>query len=488
MSSRSEGVAPLHANVTDVGIVWSNWTKLVRPRTAVVVGAAAAAGVATDFALRHGPPTLAGAILVAVTAVGLLVAARPTNPQAIALIAAAPLFGVWLFLRTTEWVLPFDVLAAGALFALGAAYARGGSLLDLSLPAAVMHALRAAANALLAPAYLLSSSREPGRRTAIMRGVVLALPLLIAVGALLASADAVFASAFRIDWGDIVFHIFAVSLGAWTMTALIRLASVGPSVPLEMSVPKLGRMEWTIVLGSLNVLLAGFAAARVVALTQGGKRVIATAGLTYAEYARSGFFQLVAASVIALGALLAIRAMAERDRRFAVLCELAVVLLLVVVAQAVQRLALYERAFGLTMPRVWATTICLWLGLALSMFGLWIAGVGRGRHWFWTGAGAAALTILLVLNVVNVEALVVNRNVERAQTTKKLDVDALDELGEDAVPALGASLDRLDARSREGVLNWLCSRSYEDEGGLSSNVSNAAAAAARSRVCSGGSR
>src|SRR5207249_9392737 len=134
---------------------------------------------------RHGPPTVSGAMLVFVAAVGLLVAARPSNPQAIALISAAPLFGVWLVLRYTFWVLPLDVVAAGGLLALGAAYARGGSLLDLSLPQAVVQALRAAANTMLAPAYLFSGGREPGRRAAVLRGVLLALPLVIVVGALL---------------------------------------------------------------------------------------------------------------------------------------------------------------------------------------------------------------------------------------------------------------------------------------------------------------
>lgn len=272
------------------------------------------------------------------------------------------------------------------------------------------------------------------------------------------------------------------------MTALIRLASVGPSVPLEMSVPKLGRTEWTIVLGSLNLLLAGFAAARVVAMTQGGKRVLATAGLTYAEYARSGFFQLLAAAVLALGALLAIRAMAERDRRFTLLASTAVVLLLVVVAQAIQRLALYERAFGLTMPRVWATTVCVWLALSLVMFGLWIAGAGRGRHWFWTGAGATALALLLVLNIVNVEAFILRRNIAHAKATgRDFDLHGLD-VGADAVPAGVASLDDMDERTRELFTDWLCRPRERNRGVLRYNVSNATASAARTRVCSGGFR
>ncbi len=476
------------ARQTDVGFVWTNWTTLARPRTAARAAVAGVAGVATDLALRHGPPTVAGAALVFVAAAGLLVAARPSNRQATALIALAPVFGVFLVLRYTYWVLPLDVVAAGGLLALGAAYARGGSILDLSLPAAILHGLRAAANTMLAPAYLFGGGRRPGPRPAVARGILFAVPLLIVIGALLASADAVFASALHIRWTDVVFHLFAVSLGAWTMTALVRLGSVEAAADVNVARPSLGSVEWTIVLGSLDALLAGFAAARVLAQTQGGKHVITTRGLTYAQYARSGFFQLVAAAIIALGALLIVRAVAERDgarRRFMVLTEATVVLLLVVLVQAVQRLALYERAYGLTMLRVWAIAICVWIGLALVLLGLWIAGIGSGRHWFWTAAGAGALAILLTLNIVNVEALVVHRNVARARVTGKFDTDQLHQLTADAVPALVASLSGLRADARNAALDWLCAPSHENHSRLSYNVSDATASAARTRVCSG---
>src|SRR5205807_5797309 len=94
----ASGAFGLTARQSDVGFVWSNWTTLVRPRTAAVAGAAVAAGLATDLALHHGPPTIAGGALVFVAAVGLLVGARPANRQAVALIALSPVFGVFLVL------------------------------------------------------------------------------------------------------------------------------------------------------------------------------------------------------------------------------------------------------------------------------------------------------------------------------------------------------------------------------------------------------
>ena len=73
--------------------------------------------------------------------------------------------------------------------------------------------------------------------------------------------------------------------------------------------------------------------------------MLATAGLTYAEYARSGLFQLLAVAVITLGVLLLLRAatdLASPGRRatFTAVTELAVALTLVVVVVAVRRLNL----------------------------------------------------------------------------------------------------------------------------------------------------
>jgi len=94
----------------------------------------------------------------------------------------------------------------------------------------------------------------------------------------------------------------------------------------------------------MNVLFLGFAVAQLVALSEGGRRVIQTAGLTHAEYARTGLFQLLAVAAITLAIVLSLRAALDQPdprirRRFAVLAEVTVVLTLVVVFVAVRRLA-----------------------------------------------------------------------------------------------------------------------------------------------------
>jgi hypothetical protein len=438
------------------------WVRPSSPASWDVIAFSALAGVGLDVVYRYGPPTIAGAALVCVVAGALLASRRVTNPQAIGLVLAAPLFGMWFAIRMSPWLLPLDLLAAAALLCLGASYARGGSVLDLSVPRATIRAVQALANGALGGGFLTTAlPPQSGRYRPLLRGALLAVPILVACGALLASADAVFASVFRFDAGTVLTHVVVIAVGAWSMAGLIRAASVPVVDDTGVPRPRLGSTEWTVVLGGLNVLLAGFAAARIVAASQGGRRVIRTAGLTYAEYARSGFFQLIAVAAITIGTVIALRALVDPDdhrarRRFLVLAELTIALNVVVVVSAAQRLVLYERAFGLTMPRLLATTICVWLALTLIALAVWVAGVAAHRHWFWSATGVAALALLFALNAMNAEAFVVRHNVGRPPAAGRVDPKYLVELGEDAAPTLAAALPRMAADTRAIVLGRLC--------------------------------
>jgi len=133
-------------------------------------------------------------------------------------------------------------------------------------------------------------------------------------------------------------------------------------------------VEATVVVGSLAALFGVFAVAQLVALSSGGRHVIRTAGLTYAEYARSGFFQLLAVAAITLVALLGLRAVADLSapadrRRFTTLALAVVGLTLVIVVVALRRLGLYQQAFGLTMLRLYSSIFAVWVGLVLVLAG-----------------------------------------------------------------------------------------------------------------------
>jgi hypothetical protein len=322
--------------------------------------------------------------------------------------------------------------------------------------------------------------------------VLLAAPVLVVLGVLLASADAVFAGFFS-GWNLLtpIQHGVLLVVGAWGMAGLLRLASASPAPTLGRLAYRLGRTEATIVLGSVVILFAAFAVAQGVAASEGGRHVIETSGLTYAEYARTGFFQLLAVAAITLAVLLGLRAATDlsdpADRhRFTVLAETAVSLTLVIVVVAVVRLGLYEDAFGLTMLRLYSKVFAVWIGFVFVLLAVHLVGWGRGRAWLPSAAVAAGLVALFALNLANPEAVVVRHNVAFAERSGRFDPDYLAALSDDAVPALVAALPRLAPDARQVVLAQVCtmgSAGRTDRSWSSYNTARDAAIEARRSVC-----
>ena len=104
----------------------------------------ALAAVLADLSVRSGIAALSGTLLVLAVGAGLLASRRATSVHGQVLIAATPLFGLFLSLRMSAWLIPFDVMAIGSLLVMGVALARAGSALDLTVPSALARASHAA--------------------------------------------------------------------------------------------------------------------------------------------------------------------------------------------------------------------------------------------------------------------------------------------------------------------------------------------------------
>ena len=461
-----------------------------RPADARVLVAAGVAAVLADLAVRSGVAGVAGTLLVIAVVAGVVVSGRATNMEAACVVGAALPFSLFLSLRTSPWLLPLDIMAIAGLLLLGCSLAGGGRLFDLPVPNLAVRALHATAHGLAAPAFLASplTRRRP---VALLAGAGLALPLVIVLGLLLASADAVFAGFFS-WWGSpetVVTHAVLLGVGAWGMAGLLRLVSAEPAPAASPPPFRLGHVEATVLVGSLVALFTAFAVAQLIAAAGGAGHVLETAGLTYAEYARQGFFQLLAVAAITLVALVGLRAVTDltdpvHRRRFTVLGEVAIALTLAILAVALRRLGLYTDAYGLTMLRLFSLVCTLWIGTVLVLAGLALGGVGAERAWFTGAALVAGLAMLLGLNALNPEAIVARYNVERAARQLAVDPLYLAELSDDAVPALVDALPRLQEPERTAVLEAVCAGGdWPFEGWAAANTSRRRAMDARQRVC-----
>ena len=416
------------------------------PPTARAIAVIAVAAVLFDAFGFRGPATLSATLLLASLAAGVLIVSRTTSTASRVFATFALGFAVLLTLRSSPWVVVPCLATSFGCSVLAASFARGGRIADLTIPRLALRAAHALVHAVLAPAYLLAAIPRPAgagdRWAAMVRGLLIAAPLAVVLGLLLASADAVFASFFRFpDLGNALSHGTLLVIGALLCAALLRIASTAP-VPAVGAPPRiLGATEALTVLGAMVLLYTAFGVSQLITLAGGARHVLETRGLTYAEYARSGFFQLLAVATITLVVLLSLRTVVDygnerAERRVIVLGEIAVALTIVIVVVALRRLALYDDAFGLTMLRLASTLFAWWLGAVFIVVGVHLS--GRLKSVLPVAMAIAAL-MLLGWGVSNPEAYVARRNLAGAGD-RPLDVGYLTSLSDDAFPELAQSL------------------------------------------------
>ena len=274
------------------------------------------------------------------------------------------------------------------------------------------------------------------------------------MAALFVGADAVFSKLItpgvEVDLRTIAGHVLWVGLWTWIATGVLRglLIDGGPPAPVAQPPPflRLGPIEVTTALGLLDVLFLLFVAVQVRYLFGSSAHVQETVGLTYAEYARQGFFQLLAVAALVLPVILVVHWLLRDSSphlrlAFRLLSATLVLLLFAVVASALERMRAYVGEFGLTQLRLYSTAAILWLSVVFVW--LLVTVLRERRRRFAFGAALAGLAGLLALNLANPAALIVRTNVGHASTQHPFDVAYATSLGPDATPTIVASLVRL---------------------------------------------
>jgi hypothetical protein len=358
-----------------------------------------------------------------------------------------------------RWLVAVDLGAAALLGTVAVAGPR------LAAPVAPLLALRSAPDVTPRP----SAAAVP-----VARGVALVGVVVVPFAALLLSADAAFAAiAGDIPLPSTTYLPLRAFLFVGVLGGALGLGLVHRRPPRQLSLelPRaLAPVEWILPLATLVALFLAFVGVQLTVLFGGRDHVLHTTGLTYAEYARSGYWQLIAAAVLTLavigGAVTLADAPRRRDRLvlkalLAALCGLTVVLL----ASAWRRLDLYESAFGLSRLRLGADAFAV--GLAV-LFTLVVAAgvVPLVRRHLARIVLASAAAGLLVFSLSNPDGTVARHNIERWQRTGSLDVAYLQVLSADAAPVI----DKLPPPLRDEALRPLAQRLAAGDGWGSLNL------------------
>ena len=441
-------------------------------------------GAIGDALLRApGPPGLNLSLWVASVGAAALAlqrrAALPVDRERVVWLVIGVMFAAGLAWRDAP---PLKLLALGCAtltFALAAhrftaAWVRRAGVLRYAgaLALGALHTWTAAALALADAAPWIpgmENSHAPrwGGAAAVARGLLIATPPVAVFLTLFMSADAVFAelvaNMFRFDVEWIASHVLLFAVLAWLSTGYLRgfLTSTALPWPTDHAeridsrdIPSstrhaLGITEIATALAAIDLLFLVFVMVQFRYLFGADTLVQITPDLTYADYARRGFFELVFAVVLVVPILIAADWFLDRRARrdalmFRGLAGVQIALVLAIAASALQRLSLYHASYGLTESRFYAMVLLIWIGLML----LWLAAtVLRGRRQsFAFGTLASGLATVALMFIINPDGIIARANVARmasADASVRFDVAYATSLSADAVPVLIEALPAL---------------------------------------------
>lgn len=448
--------------------------------------AALALGFVCEALLHGQPPGLgyaaAAAVAVAVwVGIGLAMGLRP-SASGIALLALILFFSAMVAVRASPALQVLNVLTgAGLALLMAAVYLRpangaglrgglpGMSLTDDATALVISSVALAVQPFILIFGDLPRARRNSGGRgkvAPVLLGLILAVPLLLVFGALFAAADAVFAGyvrqmfAWLTDFPQLVGRVVLSLILAWLALGLARRAFTASAKPfsledlVSLDFLRLGAAPAIVVLALVDALFLGFVAVQAVYLF-GGVDTLARTGMTYSEYARRGFFELVTVAAMVLGLILLfdwLTRFADRRARLAIslLHGLLVLLTLVILASALIRMRLYQVEFGLTELRFYTTAFMAWLAVVLIWAVVTVLPLhlpyGTGRRRFAFGALVAVLALVALLDLANPDAWIARVNFDRAAAGVGQPLDAAyltTGLSLDAVPVNAAGLTKV---------------------------------------------
>ncbi|KUK77738.1 MAG: hypothetical protein XD93_0136, partial [candidate division WS6 bacterium 34_10] len=309
----------------------------------------------------------------------------------------------------------------------------------------------------------------------IVKGIVMAIPIISIFIFLLSSADLIFQK-YVSDL--ITINIQPETFFRFILILIVTLIFIGAYsyifeeskkqkiINQENKKFEIGNIESSVVLSLVNVLFFLFILVQLTYLF-GGESNISAQGFTYAEYARQGFFELIGVAVISLLLLLTIeKYIAQKENShilgFKVLSTTMIAQVIVIMVSAFTRLSLYEEAYGFTTLRLYSHTFIILLGIIFCLLVYKIHWDSR-ENMFALRVFISIIVFLVGMNLLNPDLFIARQNIQRFTTTGKIDVYYLSTLSDDAILEVVKTLDMLDGDMKNSLGSRLYLRSQEDK-------------------------
>ncbi len=282
----------------------------------------------------------------------------------------------------------------------------------------------------------------------VMKGIILAVPVLIIFGLLFSQADLAFSQFIKnfidiqisqrtIQYLMLLLFAFMAALSFLSYIFFPKQTQPVASPAQPQTAGQLGKeTEVLVFLGLISALFLLFIGFQITYLF-GGQTNIVSAGFTYAEYARRGFWELLAVAMLSLLVLLASEKYAgvesKKDKRFLIPALILIAEVGIVIVSAFKRLSLYIDAYGLTIMRFYGAGFIMLLVVLFILLAVKFI-KAKQEQFFAFGTLLSIAGFLMIVNGVNPDAFIIKSNIERGSRTGKFDASYLRELSVDAEP------------------------------------------------------
>lgn len=304
----------------------------------------------------------------------------------------------------------------------------------------------------------------------IIKAILITLPIVIVILALLSSADEVFSNIFKVMFDKIgeffsnitihsvIARIFLTALAFIYFTSFFYyfVYEYKNDEEEEKKEQKLkDNFTMKMILGALNVIYLIFCYIQIKSL------FLKNVDINYAHYARQGFFQLMAVSIINLITILIAKKRENKDEvktnRFINYMSLAMILFtFIIVISAAVRMYFYESQYGYTMLRLLVYCVLFTESVLFipTVFYIMDKKIDLAKCYF-----IIILSAYICMNYLNFDNLIAKRNVDRYIETGKIDMYYLEKhTGTDAVSQLNRLIDtdeRNDAKVKKDAGKYL---------------------------------
>lgn len=264
-------------------------------------------------------------------------------------------------------------------------------------------------------AYFKSSKNKHGKKIwyAVL-GVVIAIPIFLVVLLLLSSADAVFRDMTNrvfdnINFGNIcnvIFRIAFIYFASYMLTSFLCKRIISEDVKDKRKGEPIIAITIT---GMLSFLYLIFSGVQIIYLFLGKLQL--PAGYTYAEYAREGFFQLLAVSILNLIIVLVAMSFFRENKVLKAVLTIMSLCTFIMIASSAMRMIIYIQYYYLTFLRI----LVLWaLAVLFLLFAGVIANIVKKRFPLFTYSMVVVTVLYLVLSFMHPDYIIAAVNVANA--------------------------------------------------------------------------